>query len=40
VSGAGFKSARSLQNGDLGVVARKDTLIESGGYMINDKGEL
>jgi len=35
VSGAGFKGARCVRNGDL----RKDALIESGGYMVNDKGE-
>ena len=37
-SGAGFKGARSVQNGDLGGAARKDALIESGGHMVNAKG--
>ena len=34
VSDAGFKGARSVRNGDL----RKDALIESGGYMVNEHG--
>jgi len=34
VSGASFKGTRSVRNGN----ARKDALIESGGYMVNDKG--
>jgi len=38
VSGAGFKGARSVRNGNLGGAACKDALIESGGYMVNDKG--
>jgi len=36
VSGAGFKGARSVRNGNL----RKDALIESGGYVVNDKSVL
>jgi len=36
VSGAGFRRARSGQNGNL----RKDALIESEGYMLNDQGKL
>ena len=36
VSGAGLKGARSVRNGNL----RKDALIESGGYIVNDKGVL
>jgi len=40
VSGAGFKGARSVQNGDLGGSAHKDALIESGGYMLNEHDNL
>jgi len=40
VSGAGFKGARSVQNGDLGGSAHKDALIESGGYMLNEHNNL
>ena len=36
VSGAGFRRARSGRNGNL----RKDALIESEGYMLNDQGKL
>ena len=34
VSGAGLKGARCVRNGN----ARKDALIESGGYMVNEHG--
>jgi len=38
VTAAGFKGARNVRSGDLGSAARKATLIESEGYMVNDKG--
>ena len=38
MSGAGFKGARRVRNGDLGGAARKDALIESGGHMVNEHG--
>jgi len=39
LSGAGFRGARSVRNGNLGGAARKDAFIESGGYMLNDQSK-
>jgi len=39
VTAAGFKGARNVRNGNLGGAARKAELIESGGYILNDKGK-
>jgi len=42
VSGAGLKGARCVRNGNMGGAARKDALIESGGYimMFNEHDKL
>jgi len=37
---AGFKGARKVRNGDFGGAARKDALIESGGYIFNEHDKL
>jgi len=40
VSGAGFKGAHRVRNGNLGGAVRKDAMVENDGHMVNDKGVL